>query len=85
MDWQPTQLPRVILTKSKPIGNHRTMVTTQHMRDEFVIFLNRWKKHFEENYMSNEDIVNDFMWSYRLYGEEIYNELLAIIENDKQD
>lgn len=61
------------------------MVTTQHMRNEFGNYLIRWKKHFEESHMSNEEIVNEFMWDYRLYEEEIFNELLAIIKNDKQE
>lgn len=60
------------------------METPQRIQDEFGEFLNRWETYFQESCMPNEDIVNDFMWGYGCQGEEIFNELLSILENRKQ-
>lgn len=60
-------------------------IVNKYIEHKFHHFLNRWKSHFEETMITNEDIVNDFMWTEGYAGEEMFNELLAILENNKQD
>ena len=60
-------------------------IVNDYIENKFYHFLNRLKSNFEETMMTNEDIVNKFMWAERYAGEEMFNELLAILENIKQN
>lgn len=60
-------------------------IVNDNVKDRFYHYLNRWGKHLENVGYDNEDIVNDFMWTEGFAGEELFNELLDILESDKQN
>lgn len=59
-------------------------IVTEYIQDKFQHFLKRWKTRFVENFMTDEEIVNDFMWTSGYYGEEMFNELLGILAQFKE-
>jgi uncharacterized protein Smg (DUF494 family) len=57
-------------------------IVNEYIEHKFYHFLSRWKKRLENAGYDNEEIVNDFMWTENLYGEELFNELLSLIETN---